>query len=253
MAMLQAFRYKSKNTVIHRLDPRTKLLLTILVSILAMVFTQIIPMIFLLGVTSLLVFIAKSGREWIMSIRGLSGLLVFILILNYIVRSLNFAMVMGLRLIVLSSIFSVFFLTVHPDDLAQSLIQLHIPFDFAFAMAMATRYVPTLAIEAQTIMDSQKSRGLELEKGSLIERVKNFVPILIPLIVGSVRRALSIAESIESRAFGSTTKRTSYYQLRMQKKDYVICLTALLLTILAILQYTFNGLPVWAYYSIPYL
>ena len=58
---------------------------------------------------------------------------------------------------------------VHPDDLAQSLIQLRLPFEFAFAMAMATRFVPTLAIEAETIMDAQKSRGLELEEGSFLQ------------------------------------------------------------------------------------
>ena len=153
---------------------------------------------------------------------------------------------------VLSSIFSVFFLTVHPDDLAQSLIQLHIPFDFAFALAMATRYVPTLALEAQTIMDSQKSRGLELEKGNFIERVKNFVPILVPLIVSSVRRALSIAESIESRAFGSTNKRTSYYQLKMQKKDYTTCIFAIAVSIIVIFLHLSNQLPIWTQFAIPF-
>ncbi|MHA2407249.1 MAG: energy-coupling factor transporter transmembrane component T family protein [Candidatus Ranarchaeia archaeon] len=251
MAMLQAFRYKPKNTLIHKFDPRTKLLLTIVVSILAMVFAQLIPMLILLGITTVLVFIAKSGREWMLSLRGLLGLIVFIIILNYITRSLNFAIVMGVRLMVLSSIFSVFFLTVHPDDLAQSLIQLHIPFDFAFALAMATRYVPTLALEAQTIMDSQKSRGLELEKGNFIERIKNFVPILVPLIVSSVRRALSIAESIESRAFGSTNKRTSYYQLKMQRKDYATCILAVVVSLTVIFFAISGQLPPWVLYAIP--
>jgi energy-coupling factor transport system permease protein len=252
MAMLQAFRYKPKNTLIHRFDPRTKLLLTILVSILAMIFTQLFPMLILLSFTTILVFIAKSGKEWLLSLRGLLGLIVFVILLNYIGRSLNFAIVMGLRLMVLSSIFSVFFLTVHPDDLAQSLIQLHIPFDFAFALAMATRYVPTLALEAQTIMDSQKSRGLELEKGNFVQRIRNFVPILVPLIVSSVRRALSIAESIESRAFGSTNKRTSYYQLKMQGKDYSTCILAVGISLIAIFFYFSGQLPPWILFALPY-
>ncbi|MHA1916912.1 MAG: energy-coupling factor transporter transmembrane component T family protein [Candidatus Ranarchaeia archaeon] len=252
MAMLQAFKYKAKGTFIHELDPRTKLLFTVVFSFIAMIFYEIVPLLIMFTISILLIFSAKCGREWIMSLKGLSSLLVFIIVINYFFRTLNFALAMGFRLLVLSSIFSLFFLTVHPDDLAQSLIQLHAPFDLAFAMSMATRYVPTLAMEAETIMDSQKSRGLELEKGNLIKKIKNFVPILVPLIINSIRRALSIAESLESRCFGITTKRTYYNVLKLKKKDYVIIIMTILIgSYITFLKFSSN-LPDWFLFNIPF-
>jgi energy-coupling factor transport system permease protein len=146
--------------------------------------------------------------------------------------------------------FSIFFLTVHPDDFAQALIQLHVPFDFAFTLAMATRYVPTLAQEAQMIIDAQMSRGLELQKGNIVRQIRNYVPILIPLIVSSIRRALSIAESLESRAFGSTKKRTYLHVLRMAKKDWLVVLVITLGVAFSVYLNFFVGLPSWATWQI---
>jgi energy-coupling factor transport system permease protein len=147
--------------------------------------------------------------------------------------------------------FSIFFLTVHPDDFSQALIQLHVPFDFAFILAMATRYVPTLAQEAQTIIDAQMSRGLELQKGNIVRQIRNYVPVLIPLIVSSIRRAFSVAESLESRAFGSTKKRTYLHVLRMAKKDWLVVLVITLGMAFSIYLNFFVGLPDWATWQIP--
>lgn len=241
VSALTAFRYRYKATFIHNLDPRTKLLLTILVSILTMFFADPIPLFLMLVVVVAFILWADSIQEWFATLKGLKFLLFFVVVLNYLLQTLNFAIAMGLRLLVLSSIFSVFFLTVHPDDLAQSLIQLRLPFEFAFAMSMATRFVPTLALEAETIMDAQRSRGLELEKGSFLQKIRNFVPILIPLIVSSIRRALIVAESIESRAFGSNVKRTFYYVLKMGKKDIAVVIISTI-TVAVILYLRLTGL-----------
>ena len=141
---------------------------------------------------------------------------------------------MVLRLIALTTIFSVFFLTVHPDDLSQALIQMHVPFDLAFTFSMAIRFVPTLAIEAQTIMEAQMSRGLELQKGNLIQKAKNYIPILAPLLISSIRRAIQIAESLDSRAFGAKKKRTYLYELSFDSGDIIFALLSILCAILFI-------------------
>jgi energy-coupling factor transport system permease protein len=127
---------------------------------------------------------------------------------------------LAFRFIVLMSSFSIFFLTTSPDDLSLALQQSHIPYEFCFAFTTAIRFVPVLANEAQTIMDAQKSRGLELEKGNFLKRIRNFIPILIPLIVGAIRRSLELAEAMESRAFGAKKERTSLYLLRMRRSDW---------------------------------
>jgi energy-coupling factor transport system permease protein len=252
MSMLQSFQYRKKETFIHNLDPRTKLGLTILLSIMTMLFTEILPLLLLLLITLFLIITAKNTQEWITSMKGLKMLFLFILVINYFFTTLTFALSMSLRLVVLTSVFSIYFLTVHPDDLAQSLIQLRLPFEFAFAMSMATRYVPTLAMEAQTIMDSQMSRGLELQKGSITQKVRNFIPILVPLIISSVRRALAVAEAIESRAFGATTKRTYLHVLKMNRKDYAILLSTFLICITIIFLRLTNNLPEWIFWRIPF-
>ncbi len=134
---------------------------------------------------------------------------------------------MSLRFLVLVESFSIFFLTTSPDHLSLALEQSHVPYEFCFAFTTAIRFVPVLAEEAQTIMDAQKARGLELERGNFIKRVKNYVPILIPLIVSAIRRSLELAEAMESRAWGATQKRTNLYVLRLKNADYTLIIASL--------------------------
>lgn len=137
-------------------------------------------------------------------------------------ESLENAIAMTLRFIVLVESFSVFFLTTSPDHLGLALEQTHIPYEFCFAFTTAVRFVPVLAEEAQTIMDAQKARGLELERGNFLKRIRNYIPILIPLIVSAIRRSLELAEAMESRAWGATKKRTNLYVLKMHRGDIVL-------------------------------
>jgi energy-coupling factor transport system permease protein len=152
---------------------------------------------------------------------------------------------MTLRFLVLVESFSVFFLTTSPDHLGLALEQSHIPYEFCFAFTTAVRFVPVLAEEAQTIMDAQKARGLELERGNFLKRVRNYIPILIPLIVGAIRRSLELAEAMESRAWGASEKRTNLYVLKLKRNDYLLVLISVLMLILAVY--------VWLYVPIPSL
>jgi energy-coupling factor transport system permease protein len=110
---------------------------------------------------------------------------------------------------------------------------------------MAVRLVPTIALEAQTIIDAQRSRGLEMERGNLIQRIRNYIPILIPLVVSAIRRSTELAEALESRAFGVTKDRESLVELRMKLSDYATVIIAL--TVLAI------GIYVWLLFPLPSL
>ena len=84
-----------------------------------------------------------------------------------------------------------------------------------------------LADEAQTIMDAQRSRGLELDKGNFVTRIKNYIPILLPLIINSIRRSLELAEAMESRAFGATEDRTNLYTLTLRRIDLIFLVAVL--------------------------
>jgi energy-coupling factor transport system permease protein len=249
--MFSAFEFKRKDTYIHNLDPRTKMFMTLIFMTVALLFTSIVPLLITFIATLIPVLLAKSVKEWLSSLKGTTMLLVFILVINSFVRDLNFAVAMVLRLIVLITAFSAFFLTTHPDDLAQALIQMKVPFDFAFALSMATRYVPTLAREAQTIMDAQMSRGLELQRGGLTQKIRNLIPLIIPLIVNSVRRAMSIAESLESRAFGAIKKRTYLYQLKLTKGDFLfLCFLIMYFVTMIYLKFYFP-FTTWMEWKLP--
>jgi energy-coupling factor transport system permease protein len=94
-------------------------------------------------------------------------------------------------------------------------------------------------------MDAQKARGLELESGNLIKRIRNYIPILIPLIVNAIRRSLELAEAMESRAWGASDKRTNLYKLNLKLADIILVIITVLMLIIAVY--------VWLNVPIPYL
>ena len=256
MSMFDGFRFRRASSPIHQLDPRVKFLYVCIVFAVAVLFTQMFPLLVLFIIQIPFVVVARVQREWIRSMRGSALFAIIIFATNLL--SLYFygtyeslawlferSLTMTLRFIVLIESFSIFFLTTSPDHLGLALEQSGIPYEFCFAFTTAIRFVPVLAEEAQTIMDAQKSRGLELEKGNFIGRIKNYIPILIPLIVSAIRRSLELAEAMESRAWGAIKKRTNLYILEMKRGDY--CLIAISITILVLAVY------VWLYVSIPYL
>jgi len=127
----------------------------------------------------------------------------------------------------------VFFLTTPPDELELVMRWFRIPRDIVFAFVTAVRFVPVLMLDALQIMDAQKSRGLELQKGNIISRLRRFIPILIPLVVDAVIRSGELAEAMESRAYGAVKKPTSLYILSMRSADTVVAASSVLLTGLA--------------------
>ncbi|MFA5364166.1 MAG: energy-coupling factor transporter transmembrane component T [Candidatus Bathyarchaeia archaeon] len=267
MSVFEGFKFRKVTSPIHNLDPRIKFFYVTVLFVMAILFTQFLALIVLFIIPLPFVFIAKVKREWLRSLRGAAFLAIFIFATNLIFgyfyptamsgivngvdtpaeffilleRSLS----MTLRFVVLIASFSVFFLTTSPDHLGLALQQSHVPYEFCFAFTTAVRFVPVLADEAQTIMDAQKARGLELERGNFLKRIRNYIPILIPLIVNAIRRSLELAESMESRAWGANSKRTNLYSLKLQKGDYLLLAISVLMLIVAVY--------IWLNVSVPSL
>ncbi len=192
LEFLQAFKFQKKNSFIHNLDPRAKLLFSIVYSVSALLFTELVPLLILFLTLIPLIFLGKMFKEWMRSIRGLSSLILIIIVLNTYFLSLAYAISMIIRILIMITAFSIFFLTVHPNDLSLSLISMKVPYEFAFSFSLAFRFVPTIAIEAQNIMDAQQSRGYEMQQSGLINQIKNLFPLLVPLIVSSIKRAFFV-------------------------------------------------------------
>jgi energy-coupling factor transport system permease protein len=254
MSVFDGLKFRRVYSPIHNLDPRMKFVYVCAVFVAAILFGQIIPLIALFLMAIPFVFLAGVQKEWLRSLRGAAFLAAFIFLVNiasnfftsgYVLTALAVenSAAMTLRFVVLVESFSVFFLTTSPDHLGLALEQTRVPYEFAFAFTTAVRFVPVLAEEAQTIMDAQKARGLELEKGGFLKRIRNYVPVLIPLIVSAIRRSLELAEAMESRAWGATKKRTNLYALKLHQGDFA--LLAITIGVLAIAIY------VWLYVPVP--
>lgn len=186
------------------------------------IFSELLPLLILFMVQLPFIAAGRIWKEWARSMRGAIFLGILILVMNLIFsQGLVYSVAMTTRFLDLLSSFSLFFLTTSPDDLSLALQKWHIPYELCFAFTTAVRFVPVLANEAQTIVDAQRSRGLELEKGNFVKRIRNYIPILVPLIVNAIRRSLDLAEVMESRAFGAIKKRTSLTELRLGSGDYL--------------------------------
>ena len=256
MSVFEGFKFRKVYSVIHDLDPRIKFFFVCILFVMAILFTEVVALVFMFFIPLPFVFVAKVSRQWLRSLRGAALFAAIIFAFNFIfgyfypnsndlitppvdtameyLILLESASAMTLRFVVLIASFSVFFLTTSPDRLGLALQQSHVPYEFCFAFTTAVRFVPVLADEAQTIMDAQKARGLELERGNLLKRVRNYIPILIPLIVNAIRRSLELAETMESRAWGASEKRTNLYKLKLKSADFVLVLISVLMLILAV-------------------
>ena len=256
MSVFDGLKFRRVSSPIHRLDPRAKFFYVCILFVMAVMFYQLLPLIILFLIQIPFVLVAGVQREWIRSLKGAAFLATIIFVFNFgfnylynpgqpLAPLLEYSLAMTFRFIVLVESFSMFFLTTSPDLLGLALEQSHVPYEFCFAFTTAVRFVPVLAEEAQTIMDAQKSRGLELEKGNFLKRIRNYIPILIPLIVSAIRRSLELAEAMESRAWGASQKRTNLYVLKLRKND--VALVAIAIGMLALAIY------VVLYIKIPYL
>lgn len=238
MSILEGLRFSRGDTVLHRMDPRIKFFMTFVIFTSAIIFFDIIPLIFIFILQIPLVLIGKIGREWIKTLRGGAFLAIIIFLTNLVAfywfrgqitgENIEYSLALTLRFLTLITSFSVFFLTTSPDKLSLALETIHVPYEFNFAFITAIRFVPVLADQAQTIIDAQKSRGLELERGNIFTRIKKYIPVLLPLIINSIRRSLELAEAMESRAFGASERRTNLYELEIKKIDYIVLFLSIL-------------------------
>jgi energy-coupling factor transport system permease protein len=245
MSVFDGLKFRRVYSPIHNLDPRIKFVYVCAIFAVALIFWELLPLMMLFIMQIPFVLLAGVKRQWLRSMRGAVFLATVIFLTNFIfsfigagyvvtAKNLENAFAMTLRFVVLVESFSIFFLTTSPDHLGLALEQTRIPYEFCFAFTTAVRFVPVLAEEAQTIMDAQKARGLELERGNFLKKIRNYIPILIPLIVSAIRRSLELAEAMESRAWGAVKKRTNLYVLKMHRGDLILIVITIGILIAAI-------------------
>ena len=245
-------QYFPGNTIVHRLDPRTKLILVIvyivalfqakgwvsyaavtLATALCMILSHIRPknifkglkpMLFIIVLTALLNIFYTEGREiipgWHMTWEGLA-------------RSVQ----MILRIVLLITGTFLLTYTTSPIALTDGLEMLLSPLkkikvpvhEMTLMMSMALRFIPTLIEETDKIMSAQKARGADMESGGIVQRARALIPILIPLFVSAFRRAEELALAMECRCYHGGEGRTRLRELKSGMRDYIALALMILL------------------------
>ena len=237
------FIFRRGTSIYHRLDPRTKLL----ISVLMFATTLIVRSLFELGVVLAFMIavaaVATVLRRVLRTMMLTAAFSLFIFAFNFaFTRDLATSVLYALRFVAIVVSTSLFFITTSPDELEQVMKTFHLPRDVVFAFVTAVRFIPVMLLDTIQIMDAQKSRGLELEKGNVIRRVRNMIPILIPLVVNSVVRSGELAEAMESRAYGAVPRPTSLVVYRSSLADKAVAVASVV--VFALVAYSF-------YYVVP--
>lgn len=233
-------KYQYEDTFLSNIDPRAKIIICILYMVPAIMFNTLTELILLFIPILVNLGLGKTIIRYFKSLVFLSPFLILITILNYLTMgSIEQAMIPVTRLIILIGILDIFFLTTDPDNFILTLESLRLPLSISLSFALALRFIPTMVTQINEIIEAQLSRGLRLDKGNFLTRLKHYIPIIVPLVILSIKRSIEVAESLEIRGVHPQAKRTRYIELRFTARDlkYIIGNTILVIILVIIILY----------------
>jgi energy-coupling factor transport system permease protein len=239
-------QYYPQDSPVHRLDPRVKLLGTVLFVVSIFLISNIFSFV---AVTIVLVAVIRLSRVPMKYLlKGLKAIFMIIMLtflfslfltageplfqigfLKATKEGLNTGIYMVFRLSYLIIGSSLMTLTTTPNQLTDGLEKglgflnrIHIPVhEIAMMMSIALRFIPILMEEMDKIMKAQRARGADFDSGNLVQRAKALVPLLVPLFIAAIRRADDLAMAMEARCYHGGEGRTKMKPLRYEKRDYL--------------------------------
>jgi len=228
------FLYLERDSPVHRLDPRTKLFLMLDSFVVAVLFTRPGPLLALLAVILAYGALSRSMGN----LRRIWGLLISIALVSVLSWSLfvrgttplfwrisweglTFGVASAIKIdgMIISGL--VFLSATRIEEMVLGLIRLRVPFQAAFAFSLGIRMVPTIIGTAVTVAEAQRSRGLDLESGGLLARIRTYIPLLVPIFLHTLRNTDQLAKALESRGFGARHERTSLLEIGLHARDVV--------------------------------
>ncbi|MBQ9894295.1 MAG: energy-coupling factor transporter transmembrane protein EcfT [Ruminococcus sp.] len=240
-------QYFPGNSVIHKLDPRFKIILTILY--IVMLFTGDSLLCLVVGAVYTVMAILLSRiklKMFVKSVKPIIPFLVITAVINLLLvnsgevlwrwkffkitdEGINISLFMIIRIVLLIAGTSILTYTTSPITLTDSIERLLSPLkkirfpvhELAMMMSIALRFIPTLIEETDKIMSAQKARGAEIDTGSFMNRARNLISILVPLFISSFRRADELATAMECRCYNGGEGRTRLRQLKSSARDYI--------------------------------
>jgi energy-coupling factor transport system permease protein len=241
--------YVSRNTWLHRLDPRTKLWTVLLAGTLGLVYKNLLVLAGLLLLTQVALLLARVPGErlrWLW--KGLAPILILIMILQPlfapgpgpdllrlgpvrltvagILEGVSFA----LRAAALAFVVATLLATTLPTSLVQGLVSMGLPYPWGLTIGLAMRYLPTTYGLFVTVREAQEARGWIIGRGNFVKRARAHVPILVATIIASLRLSDSLGLALAARGLGHPARRTTLHGLHFGIRDWL--LTALLTVVL---------------------
>jgi energy-coupling factor transport system permease protein len=239
-------QYFPGDSFLHRMDARVKILLLLILLIEVFVFTSAPVYLLMTGITFLLIMTSKVPLRMVLrSLKPLWWIILFTFVLHLfshpgreIYRIWQFVItqegveqgaLISVRLMLLIILSTLLTFTTSPLKLTDALESLLSPFkrlglpahELAMMMTIALRFIPTLISETDKIMKAQQSRGADFVTGSIMSRLKNMVPILVPLFLSAFRRADDLALAMEARCYRGGEGRTRMKEMKLGRLDYV--------------------------------
>lgn len=243
-------KYLPLNSVVHRFDPRAKIIAMFLLMISVFFNLGIIGHVMMSCFLIFVTLLAKLQLNFIWrAMKPMLFMLSFLLVINILVSRDGFVilsifgfdiysgaftqtLIITMRLAYMVIISTVLTATTKPleltlgiEDLLSPLKVIGVPaHQFAMMISIALRFIPTLIEETQRIMKAQASRGVDLDEGTLMEKIKAMISLIIPLFVSAFQRAIDLADAMEARGYIPDAKRTRYHQLKMGINDFLMLL-----------------------------
>jgi energy-coupling factor transport system permease protein len=254
-------QYLPGDSFVHKLDPRVKIILSFVFVIVLFIVNNFLGYVFISIFTLLMIIVSKVPFKYIFKgLKPILWIIVFTAVLNAVLtpgnvlyklgpisitdKGLYLSAFMVLRLVFLIIGTSILTLTTSPIALTDGIERLLSPFkrigvpahELAMMMTIALRFIPTLIDETDKIMKAQMARGADFESGSIVNRAKSLIPILVPLFISSFRRADDLAMAMEARCYRGGEGRTRLKLLKITGTDYTACLFTAVLVVISILS-----------------
>lgn len=215
-----------------QLVPITKIIMTILVSIMAIAM-QTPTELLAIFIVECLVMVVNNMKQW----KVVAMLIIFAAFLGLVQflgsGSIESALVTALRMLAMTTIFIMLIVTTKMQDLTVSLVkQCKIPYEYAFMFTAALRFVPDFIAESKAVQEAQACRGMAME-GNIIKRTKSFLTVIQPLMLKSLGRSETMALSLELRGFGGENHRFAT-KVGMKGIDYAVTIIMLVITVVAL-------------------
>ncbi len=245
------YLYVRENTILHNLNPITKIIGLILLFAIPLYFTHPLQLAAALCLVLVLTLWARAipnlRRMWLFFVMlGLFSALLWSVFhkegeailswgpLSVSRESILYGLGMAMRLNTTLISGLVFLSCTRIEEFTMGLNKMGLPFSMSFALSLSFRLVPLFFSTASTIAQAQKARGLDMESGGIIRRIRKYIPLLIPVFIYGIRNVDLLAMAVESKGFGATRERSYYLEFRMQFKDYAALGVLVLMNLLCI-------------------